>query len=115
MQISRNIPVTYIAHSGSSLKASLRFDGAINVDLTEFQINLVPYPRIHFMLSSYAPIIFAEKVYHEQQSVAEITNSGFDPASMMTKSDLGMKNICLAQCYIVVMLFPKMWEHKLPQ
>nr|XP_048334841.1 tubulin alpha-3 chain-like [Ziziphus jujuba var. spinosa] len=35
----------------SSLTASLRFDGALNVDVTEFQTNLVPYPRIHFMLS----------------------------------------------------------------
>merc|ERR1712176_802507 len=71
----------------SSLTASLRFDGALNVDVTEFQTNLVPYPRIHFMLSSYAPIISAEKAYHEQLSVAEITNSSFEPASMMAKCD----------------------------
>jgi tubulin alpha len=45
------------------------------VDVTEFQTNLVPYPRIHFMLSSYSPVISAEKAYHEQLSVAEITNS----------------------------------------
>ncbi|KAL3206630.1 hypothetical protein MRX96_010689 [Rhipicephalus microplus] len=32
----------------SSITASVRFDGALNVDLTEFQTNLVPYPRIHF-------------------------------------------------------------------
>ncbi|KAF5782459.1 putative tubulin [Helianthus annuus] len=50
----------------SSLTTSLRFDGALNVDVTEFQTNLVPYPRIHFMLSSYAPVISAEKAYHEQ-------------------------------------------------
>jgi tubulin alpha len=43
------------------------------VDVTEFQTNLVPYPRIHFVVSSYAPVISAEKAYHEQLSVAEIT------------------------------------------
>lgn len=47
----------------------------------------VPYPRIHFMLSSYSPVISAEKAYHEQLSVAEITNSAFEPASMMAKCD----------------------------
>ncbi len=57
------------------------------MDLTEFQTNLVPYPRIHFMLSSYAPVISAEKAYHEQLTVAEITNSCFEPSSMMAKCD----------------------------
>jgi tubulin alpha len=31
---------------------SLRFDGALNVDFTEFQTNLVPYARIHFPICS---------------------------------------------------------------
>ena len=39
------------------------------------------------MLTSYAPIISAEKAYHEQLSVAEITNSVFEPAAMMVKCD----------------------------
>merc|ERR1711977_184352 len=76
-----------VAQVISSLTASLRFDGALNVDLTEFQTNLVPYPRIHFMVSSYAPVISAEKAYHESLSVAEITNACFEPANMMTKCD----------------------------
>lgn len=34
----------------SSITASLRFDGALNVDLNEFQTNLVPYPRYEVIL-----------------------------------------------------------------
>ncbi|KAG4927609.1 hypothetical protein JHK85_054095 [Glycine max] len=50
----------------SSLTTSLRFDGAINVDITEFQTNLA---------------------YHEQLSVPEITSAVFEPSSMMAKCD----------------------------
>ena len=58
-----------------------------NVDMTEFQTNLVPYPLIHFVLPSYAQINSAEKAYHEKLSIAEITNSDFEPASIMDKCD----------------------------
>ncbi|AFZ80267.1 tubulin alpha chain, putative [Theileria equi strain WA] len=76
-----------IAQVISSLTTSLRFDGALNVDMNEFQTNLVPYPRIHFMLSSYAPIVSSRKAKHEQMSVADITYSAFDPNSMMAQCD----------------------------
>ncbi|XP_034309142.2 tubulin alpha-1A chain-like [Magallana gigas] len=71
----------------SSITSSFRFGGAINVDLREFLTNLVPYPRIHFPLATYAPIISTEKAYHKQPSVAEITKACFEPANQMVKCD----------------------------
>uniref|UniRef100_A0A915E5Q8 Uncharacterized protein n=1 Tax=Ditylenchus dipsaci TaxID=166011 RepID=A0A915E5Q8_9BILA len=63
-----------IAQIVSSITASLRFDGALNVDLAEFQTNLVPYPRIHFH-------------WLLMLHVSDITNSCFDTANQMVKCD----------------------------
>ena len=76
-----------IAQVVSSITASLRFDGALNVDLNEFQTNLVPYPRIHFPLVSFSPIISADKAFHEQHSVSDMTNSCFEPKNQMMCCD----------------------------
>jgi len=76
-----------VAQLISSLTASLRFQGSLNVDINEFQTNLVPYPRIHFMLCSYAPILSNDKAHHEQLTIAELTNSVFESSNMMAKCD----------------------------
>merc|ERR1712079_856586 len=49
------------AKSISCTTAALRFDGDLNVDMNEFQTNLVPFPRLHFMTSSYAPLSAMDK------------------------------------------------------
>ncbi|KER28738.1 hypothetical protein T265_13526, partial [Opisthorchis viverrini] len=71
----------------SSTTASLRFSGSLNVDLIEFQTNLVPYPRIHFPMVSYAPVISAQKARHEQMTVAQLTSACFEPINQMVKCD----------------------------
>lgn len=71
----------------SSITASLRFNGALNVDMMEFQTNLVPYPRIHFPLASYAPVIPIEKALHDCVTVAELTSQLFEPDNQMVKCD----------------------------
>ena len=48
---------------------------------------MVPYPRIRFPLLAYAPVISAEIAYHERLTVAEITNSVFEPLNQMVKCD----------------------------
>ncbi|KAH8819083.1 Tubulin/FtsZ, GTPase domain-containing protein [Xylogone sp. PMI_703] len=76
-----------IAQVVSSITASLRFDGSLNVDLNEFQTNLVPYPRIHFPLAAYAPFISESKSAHESNTVHEITISCFESGNQMVKCD----------------------------
>ena len=44
----------WIARHMSSLTSSIRFDGAINVDLKEFETNLVPYPPINSFLCAHS-------------------------------------------------------------
>mmetsp|Transcript_20879 Transcript_20879/g.38735 ORF Transcript_20879/g.38735 Transcript_20879/m.38735 type:complete len:447 (+) Transcript_20879:78-1418(+) len=72
-----------IAQVISSLTASLRFDGALNVDLAEFSTNLVPYPRINTVLSSYAPLVSSDAAENDGLSVVQISYSVFEPDSMM--------------------------------
>merc|ERR1719461_419315 len=74
-----------IAKVISSMTASLRFDGELNVDLGEFQTNLVPFPRLHFMTTALAPVISCEKATHEAQTVREITDTVMQPKSMLIK------------------------------
>jgi len=74
-----------IAKVVSSMTAALRFDGELNVDLGEFQTNLVPFPRLHFMTTGLAPVIHEDKKSHEAQSVREITDHVFQPVNMLVK------------------------------
>ncbi|KAF2636733.1 tubulin-domain-containing protein [Massarina eburnea CBS 473.64] len=76
-----------IAQVVSSITSSLRFDGALNVDLNEFQTNLVPYPRIHYPLISYAPVISAKKSGHESFKVSDLTFQCFEPNNQMVVCD----------------------------
>lgn len=71
----------------SSITSSIRFNGSLNVDMNEFQTNLVPYPRIHFPLVSFAPFLPSQKVSHEGVTVADLTSSVFEKDNQMVKCD----------------------------
>merc|ERR1712051_814379 len=74
-----------IAKVVSSMTAALRFDGESNVDMNEFQTNLVPFPRLHFMTTALAPVISKKKASHEAQTIREITDHVFQPQNMLVK------------------------------
>jgi len=76
-----------VSHVVSAITSSLRFSGALNIDIHEFETNLVPYPRIHFMLSSLAPILSRSRLGHESINVIEMTQAAFDSKNLMAKCD----------------------------
>lgn len=64
-----------LAQVVSSITASLRFNGMLNVDLAEYQVNLVPFPRLHFPMTGIAPIITQAKVtYRASADVSTLHN-----------------------------------------
>merc|ERR1712087_200827 len=74
-----------IAKVVSSMTAALRFQGELNVDMNEFQTNLVPFPRLHFMTSSFAPVVNKEKKDHDSNTVRDITDKSLQSSNFFVK------------------------------
>ncbi|KAH7097899.1 beta-tubulin [Auriculariales sp. MPI-PUGE-AT-0066] len=62
---------------------SLRFPGQLNGDLRKLAMNLIPFPRLHFLVPSYAPFVAKGSVAFQGTSVAELTQSLFDRKNML--------------------------------
>ena len=69
----------------SSMTASLRFEGELNVDLNEFQTNLVPFPRLHFMITSMAPITTPAKMETARNDVPSVIEQCMAAQNFFTK------------------------------
>merc|ERR1711953_1363621 len=69
----------------SSMTASLRFAGELNVDLNEFQTNLVPFPRLHFMTTSLSPILNKAKKQKQNDDCWTITSEAFISDNFLVK------------------------------
>ncbi|XP_075975470.1 tubulin alpha chain-like [Anticarsia gemmatalis] len=76
-----------IAQVVSCMTASLRFEGSLNVELVEFRTNLIPYPRIHFPLITFAPFVSAYRAYHEANTTQQLMMQCFEPGNQMVKCD----------------------------
>jgi len=74
-----------IAKSVSSMTASLRFEGELNVDLNEFQTNLVAFPRLHFMMTAMAPITTQTKKATTNDDSRALVDTCFAPQNFFLK------------------------------
>jgi len=62
-----------IAKVTCGITSSIRFPGMLNGDLRKLGVNLVPFPRLHFFLCSYAPLTSSQDSAHAQINVKELT------------------------------------------
>ena len=56
----------------SGITASLRFSGKLNGDLRKLGVNLIPFPRLHFLSVSQAPLFCQQDANHVKISLQEI-------------------------------------------
>jgi tubulin epsilon len=75
------------AHVLTNLTASMRFEGSLNVDLNEISMNLVPYPRLHFLLSSLAPLYTLSDVKLQGRGLDQMFNEAFSSHNQLIKAD----------------------------
>ncbi|XP_014246085.1 tubulin alpha-2 chain-like isoform X2 [Cimex lectularius] len=75
-----------LAQTVVSITASIRFKGSLNTDFSDFQNNLVPFPRIHFPMMSYAPLSSSSS--YVNHAVTDITRECFADSNRLMKCQM---------------------------
>lgn len=70
-----------VANTMSGVTAAFRFPGQLNGDLRKLAVNLVPFPRLHFLVPSFAPLTSSSA------TVNELIMQIFDSKNMMANVD----------------------------
>ncbi|KAJ7583604.1 beta-tubulin 2 [Mycena floridula] len=65
------------------VSASLRFPGQLNGDLRKLCVNLVPFPRLHFLMPSYSPLYDPKSTGFNRAGVPEMLSSLFDRRNLL--------------------------------
>jgi tubulin epsilon len=76
-----------VANMLLNLTSSSRFEGSLNVDLNEITMNLVPYPRIHYLLSSLSPLYISEKVNLQVRGIEQMFSDAFKKDQQLLQCD----------------------------
>jgi len=76
-----------IAKVMCGVSTSLRFPGQLNGDLRKLGMNLIPFPRLHFLMPSYAPFFDEKASAYQKKSVPELVASMFDRANYLVAAD----------------------------
>ncbi|KAF7234282.1 hypothetical protein EG68_12157 [Paragonimus skrjabini miyazakii] len=69
------------------MTAAVRYEGPLTASLGQLQTNLVPFPRLHYLQASMAPIISSGTLSHETISMHDLTTSLFSPETQLLSGD----------------------------
>ena len=62
----------------SGVTCCLRFPGQLNCDLRKIAVNLIPFPRLHFFMTGFAPLTSRGSQQYRALTVPELTQQMFD-------------------------------------
>jgi len=71
----------------SGITCCLRFPGQLNSDLRKLATNLIPFPRLHFFMTGFAPLTSRTVTQYRNLTVPELTQQMFDAKNMMCAAD----------------------------
>ncbi|KAI0749828.1 beta-tubulin 2 [Daedaleopsis nitida] len=78
---------TVVAQVMCGVTTSLRFPGQLNGDLRKLAMNLVPFPRLHFLMPSYAPFYDPKAKAFHRWHTRDLTSALFDRANLLVACD----------------------------
>jgi tubulin epsilon len=76
-----------VANMLLNLTSSSRFDGSLNVDLNEITTNLVPFPRLHYLVSSVSPLYINEQVNLQVRGIEQMFSDSFKHDNQLLQCD----------------------------
>jgi len=78
---------TLVAQVMCGVSTSLRFPGQLNGDLRKLSLNLIPFPRLHFLMPSYAPFVDPKASAFHHFTIPELTQQLFDRRNLLVACD----------------------------
>ncbi|KAI0076162.1 beta-tubulin [Panus rudis PR-1116 ss-1] len=69
------------------VSTSLRFPGQLNGDLRKLALNLVPFPRLHFIMPSYAPFFDPKAKAFIRMTVPDLVHAVFERGNYLVACD----------------------------
>jgi tubulin epsilon len=76
-----------VAHSLLHLTSGSRFDGSLNIDVNEITMNLVPFPQLHYLISSLTPLYALSDVSMAPRKLDQMFSDAFSPDFQLTKTN----------------------------